>query len=658
MLRNTCLRAAVALGLFACASAQAQVANPAKFFSREPDYSSPTMSPTGEYVAVDTPDSGNSANRALSLIRITGKPERNLFRFYGGTDRWDRPVIKEPYSATWAGDDRIIVFEGYDYGIGGSKFASGNVYSTSGDAKSQKQLFGYLPDDGNQRSRLKDRGSVSLMEVTPELNGQALFYFWPFTEQASQRRTSVFRVDANTGARETVESFNDEVYVSADNTGKARINYRWDLDDNQIAQYRPTPDSEWKPMPKSLQGKAINVWFFEPDNNIAYAEVSEHGEAAQLYKVNLSAGTRERIGGQPNQEISNFERAGRLGPPVVLSYSAGKPKIDYLDPASPWAQLHAGLMKAFPGQMVSFLDITRDEGKLMFATWSDRNPGTYYVMDLKTKAPQMLFKAYEDLDSAQLSPMLPIQFKNRAGQDLNAFLTIPQGKPGAHALVVLPPGGPYGPQDNWGYDRDAQFLTSLGYSVLQVNYRGSGGRGKDFEESGYKGWGTTIQDDIADAVKHVIAQGLANKDKVCIYGASFGGYAAMMNPILNNGMYKCAIGYAGVYDIKKDTEKKDNSKQIRAFWDRSRGDDAMQTEQSPLTHIAKLDVPILLIHGKSDHNVDFEQFTYAQAALQKAGKTFETFVKADEGHGFYKPEDQEEVYNRMKTFLLKYNPPN
>jgi len=658
MLRNTCLRAAVALGLFACASAQAQVANPAKFFSREPDYSSPTMSPTGEYVAVDTPDSGNSANRALSLIRITGKPERNLFRFYGGTDRWDRPVIKEPYSATWAGDDRIIVFEGYDYGIGGSKFASGNVYSTSGDAKSQKQLFGYLPDDGNQRSRLKDRGSVSLMEVTPELNGQALFYFWPFTEQASQRRTSVFRVDANTGARETVESFNDEVYVSADNTGKARINYRWDLDDNQIAQYRPTPDSEWKPMPKSLQGKAINVWFFEPDNNIAYAEVSEHGEAAQLYKVNLSAGTRERIGGQPNQEISNFERAGRLGPPVVLSYSAGKPKIDYLDPASPWAQLHAGLMKAFPGQMVSFLDITRDEGKLMFATWSDRNPGTYYVMDLKTKAPQMLFKAYEDLDSAQLSPMLPIQFKNRAGQDLNAFLTIPQGKPGAHALVVLPHGGPYGPQDNWGYDRDAQFLASLGYSVLQVNYRGSGGRGKDFEESGYKGWGTTIQDDIADAVKHVIAQGLANKDKVCIYGASFGGYAAMMNPILNNGMYKCAIGYAGVYDIKKDTEKKDNSKQIRAFWDRSRGDDAMQTEQSPLTHIAKLDVPILLIHGKSDHNVDFEQFTYAQAALQKAGKTFETFVKADEGHGFYKPEDQEEVYNRMKTFLLKYNPPN
>lgn len=658
MFRSTTLGAAVALSLFACASAQAQVANPAKFFSREPDYANPTMSPTGDYIAVDTPDNAKTDNRALSLIRITGKPERNLFRFYGGTDRWERPVIKEPYSATWAGDDRIIVFEGYDYGIGGSKFASGNVYSTSADAKSQKQLFGYIPDDGNQRSRLKDRGSVSLMHLMPELNGQALFYFWPFTEQASQRRTSVFRVDANTGERETVESFNDEVYVSADNTGKARINYRYDLQDNQIVQYRPTPDSEWKPMPDSLKGKTISFWFFEPDNNIAYASVSEHGEAAQLYKVNLSAGTRERIGGQPNQSIASYERAGRLGPPVVLRYDAGKPKIDYLDPASPWAQLHSGLMKAFPGQMVNFLDLTRDDSKLLFSTWSDRNPGTYYVMDLKAKAPQMLFKAYEDLDPAQLSPMLPIEFKNRAGQDITAFLTIPQGKPGAHAMVVLPHGGPYGIQDSWGYDRDAQFLASLGYAVLQVNYRGSGGRGDNFEESGYKGWGTTIQQDIADGVKHVIAQGLADKDKVCIYGASFGGYSAMMNPIVNNGMYKCAIAYAGVYDIRKDSAKKDNSKQIRSYWDRTRGDEALQDAQSPVHQVARLDVPILLIHGKSDRNVDIEQFNDAQVALRGAGKTFESFVKADEGHGFYKPEDQEEAYNRMQAFLLKYNPPN
>ena len=123
-------------------------------------------------------------------------------------------------------------------------------------------------------------------------------------------------------------------------------------------------------------------------------------------------------------------------------------------------------------------------------------------------------------------------------------------------------------------------------------------------------------------------------------------------------MYKCAIGYAGVYDIKADTAKDDNSKQNRSFFTRTRGDEAMQTEQSPLTHIKKLDVPMLLIHGKADHTADFEQFQMADAAMKKAGKNYETLVKADEGHGFYRSKDVEEAYNRMKAFILKYNPPN
>jgi len=180
----------------------------------------------------------------------------------------------------------------------------------------------------------------------------------------------------------------------------------------------------------------------------------------------------------------------------------------------------------------------------------------------------------------------------------------------------------------------------------------------NFQESTYKQWGKGIQEDIADGAKSVIAQGLADGSKVCIYGVSFGGYSAMMNPILNPGMYKCAIAYSGVYDINADSNKKDASKQFRSYWSRTRGDDATQTEQSPLTHIDKLDVPILLIHGKSDHNVDFAQFQMAEAALKKAGKTYEVLVKADEGHGFYKPQDVEEAFRRMQAFLLKYNPPN
>jgi len=655
MFQSKTLRAAVALALALPGFAFAQVADPAKFFSRPADYVSPTMSPTGDYIAVDTPD-GN--NRAVSLIRITGTPERNLFRFKGNTDRYERLVKKQPAEFAWTDDSQLVVFEGYDYGTFGTKFLSGNVYATSADAKDQVQLFGYINDDFNRRGRLKDEGTPYLSDILPDLKGKTVFYFWPWTVGNSDNVTRVYSIDTHTGEREQIEHFDDDVTVTADNSGKARVNYRQDLQGNQLVEYRPKPDSEWQAMPDSLKGRYFSVWYFEPDNNTAYASISEKGEAEQLYKVDFAAGTRQRIGGQPNQSVSSLMRAGRAGPPVILKYSAGKPKIDYLDPASPWVQLHAGLMKAFPGNMVTFVSVSRDESKVLFATWSDRNPGTYYLFDRKTNKPTLLFKTYEDLDPSLMSPTMPLEFKNRSGDTLNAFLTIPQGKPGAHALVVMPHGGPFGISDAWGFNRDAQFLASLGYSVLQVNYRGSGERGDNFEVSGYKQWGTGIQDDIADGVKEAIAQGYADAGKVCIYGASFGGYSAMMNPIRNPGMYKCAIGYAGVYDMKAQYEKDDGSKQGRAFFARTMGDDATMVAQSPLSYVKKLDVPMLLIHGKSDHTADFSQFTLADSALRAAGKTYEVLVKADEGHGFYKPEDQEEAYNRMKAFLLKYNPPN
>ena len=652
--RRTLLQAAVALAFAVSAAAQAQIADPAKLFSREAEYSDPALSPTGEFVAVDAADGED--RRALSMIKLGANTERHVFRFEGSEDRWGNIVKKEPYNMTWSDDGRLIVFEGYDYGRFGSKNSSGNIYAVNSDASDPVQLFGYINDNGNRRGRLKDEGNAGLLDIIEGSRGDALFYFMPWTSGNSKSTTAIYRVDTHTGTRKQTESFPDTVAVTADNLGRARVNIRWDLEDNQIVQYRPTPDSDWVPMPTAIAGSSLGVWFFEADNNTAYASISDNGEAAQLYKLDFAKGTRERVAGQPNQEITSMERAGRLGPPVVIGYSAGKPKIDYLDPKSPWAQLHAGLMKAFPGELVNFIDITRDESKLLFATYSDRDPGTYYLFDRKTNTPSMLFKAREWIDPAQMSPTMPFEFKNRNGDSLFGFLTVPKGKSGALPLVVMPHGGPYGVMDTWAFDNDAQFFASLGYAVLRVNYRGSDGRGVAFKESTYKQWGTGIQQDIADGVKYAIQQGWANANKVCIYGASFGGYSAMMNPILNPGMYKCAIGYAGVYDIKADTEKDDNSKQNRSFFSRTRGDEAMMVEQSPLTHIAKLDVPILLIHGKVDHTAAFDQFTRADAALSHAGKVHESLVKADEGHGFYKPKNQEEAYNRMKAFLAKYNP--
>jgi dipeptidyl aminopeptidase/acylaminoacyl peptidase len=302
--------------------------------------------------------------------------------------------------------------------------------------------------------------------------------------------------------------------------------------------------------------------------------------------------------------------------------------------------------------------MTKDEKTLMFFVYSDRHPGAYYLFDRTTNKPTLLFETMSWIDPAKMSPMTPIEFKNRGGETIHGFLTTPVGRSGPLPLVVVPHGGPFYVSDSWGYDGDVQFLASLGYAVLQVNYRGSSARGEDFQTSGYRQWGTGIQDDIADGVKYVINQKLADPAKVCIFGVSFGGYAAMMNPIRNPGMYKCAIGYAGVYDLVKMSGYDDSSKQSRSFLTRTMGrDEAELRDQSPITQIEKLDVPMLLIHGKSDTTAPFNQYNAAVAALSHAGKVYESLVKPNEGHGFYKEANRAEAYSRIREFLLKYNPP-
>ena len=656
MLKTTGLSRAVLFTLAASLSSAAMAQDSAHLFAKEPEYQGATLSPTGAYVAVTTPFEDR---RALSLIKLSGNYERSVIKFDVGPDpRSGEIVVPIPQNPVWVDDQRIVVSKAKDVGRYGNLIFTGEVYASNADGSDMTQLWGYMPDRNNMRTRLKDTGWAYLMKSFPDGKGQALFYYVPLTTGNSQNTTSVYSVDTYRGQRTLVESFKDSVSVSADQEGKLRFVSRWDLDDVQHVQYRPKPDSAWTDAPSSLVGTSFGVWGFDREGKYAFAEISDKGEPASMYRIDVAAGTRERLGGNPVFEVSNIERAGRYGPPVVLNYTAGRPKVDYIDPSSDWAKLHAGLMKAFAGQMVSFAGMTKDEKTVLLFVYSDRNPGTYYLFDRNTNTPSLLFQTRSWIDPAKMAPMMPIEYKNRSGDSIHGFLTTPVGRTGPLPLVVMPHGGPFGIADTWGFDNDAQFLASLGYAVLQVNYRGSGMRGENFMTSAYRQWGTGIQDDIADGVKFVIGQKLADPGKVCIFGISFGGYSAMMNPIRNPGMYKCAIGYAGVYDLVKMAGDDDGSKQSRSFLTRTMGrDEAELREQSPITHIDKLDVPMLLIHGKSDMTAPFNQYNAAQAALSHAGKVYESLVKPGEGHGFYKEENRVEAYNRIREFLLKYNPP-
>ena len=313
-------------------------------------------------------------------------------------------------------------------------------------------------------------------------------------------------------------------------------------------------------------------------------------------------------------------------------------------------------MKSFPGMMVSFSGVSRDNDKVMFRTWSDRDAGSVYIYERAAKKVQKLMDSRPWLPAARMASMKPIAFTARDGGKVYGFYTAPAGQ-GPHPLVVLPHGGPYEVSDSWGFDEEVQFLASRGYAVLQVNYRGSSGRGESYVQAGWKGWGTKIQDDITDAVKWTIDQKMTDANRICLFGASFGGYSALVQPVLNPGMYKCAIGYVGVYDLammRKDWME-DGNKRSRRVNDRAHGSDpAMLAKWSPALRAGEVKVPVFLVHGSDDHTAAMNQYKAMNAALREAGNPPETFVASGEGHGFVKPENIGELYRRMEAFLDKY----
>ena len=394
-------------------------------------------------------------------------------------------------------------------------------------------------------------------------------------------------------------------------------------------------------------GKSVLLHMQSGDMKNMYVEVAPDGTFGDPISVN---GANH----YPIFSTTTFNLVGFGNDEGVANYV-------FYDPT--YAKLPAlikGAVGDIHADIVAFAD---DPLHVVVFVQGDGNPGTYYSIDFRKGGYKEVGEAYPGLPAEWVAAKAPYVYKAADGLDIPAYLTLPPDRdPVNLACVVLPHGGPESFETS-SFDFLSQALTSRGYAVLQPNYRGSAGYGKDYTAKGYGEFGRKMQTDLSDGVRDLVKKGMVDPKRVAIFGGSYGGYAALAGVTLDPGIYNCAVSLAGISDIKAFMAKElewnnyDSNGSGVMYWKRYLGDDKAWDDISPIKHIDAINVPVLLIHGKDDTVVPYEQSTEMYDAMNKAGKSVEMVQLSQEDHWMSREPTRIQVVQSMVNFILKHNPP-
>jgi dipeptidyl aminopeptidase/acylaminoacyl peptidase len=419
---------------------------------------------------------------------------------------------------------------------------------------------------------------------------------------------------------------------------------------------------------KNPSGTSVPVrWHKWDPNKILYRDNLD-AQTVGYYWVDAKTGARELIYRDPRVDVDEVV----FDPDDVAI--AAKHQYDYptyvpLKPDHPLVIRRQRLVAAFPEQQISIESSTADGLEHVLRVHGDRDPGQFYLWNEYDGKIRHLLDPRPQVKAANMAKTQAVRFKARDGMELVGYLTVPMHKPAKNLpLVILPHGGPHGVRDSWGYDMEASVFANAGYAVLKVNYRGSGGYGKDFHYKWYRHWGLEMQDDLEDGVLWAAGAGIADIDRVCIYGASYGGYAALMGVVKTPDRYRCAIGYVGVYDLNIMHQFGDisRSKAGQKYLDDALGTDpADRAARSSTPHVDRIKAPVFLVHGMQDDRAHFRHYEEMREALKARNHRFETLLVPRAGHGARDLASVREVSCRMIDFLDRHigdrkptDPPN
>jgi dipeptidyl aminopeptidase/acylaminoacyl peptidase len=623
------LMVAGSLALTAVTAVQAQPAKqyPLRDFFKNPEQSSYQISPDGKTLAFMQPYE-NRKNVFVQPIDKVGTKD--------GIKRVTAETARDISGYSFKGNSHVIFTKDFggdeNFHVVSADIATGVVKDLTPHEGTRASIVDPLRDDDNH--------------ILVEHN------------KRDKKVFDVYRLNVKTGEEKLVAQNpgNFTGWVT-DHAGKLRAAVATDGVNTSLF-YRDKEGDEFKSIVTTNFRESVSPLDWTADNKLMYVSSNRGRDKAALFEFDpKTAKEGTLIYEHPIADITSlsWSDARKVITQTVVNVEKFEPV--FFDKES--ERIHNALKQQLPGYVISVTSETRDEQKMVVATYNDRTEGSRYLYDVKTNKLTKLGDINPAIAEADMAEMKPVQYTARDGLVIRGYLTLPNGVPAKGLPVVVNPhGGPWA-RDNWGYDREAQFLANRGYAVFQMNFRGSTGFGRKFLEASFKQWGLAMQDDITDGVQWLIKEGVADPKRVAIYGGSYGGYATLSGITKTPDLYAAAVSYVGVSNMFTFMNTippywKPFMEMMKEMVGDAEKDRAQLTATSPALNADKIKTPLFVAQGAKDPRVVKAESDQMVEALRKRGVTVDYMVKDNEGHGFRNQENKFEFYEAMEKFFAKH----
>ncbi|ENE2728040.1 S9 family peptidase [Stenotrophomonas maltophilia] len=599
------------------------------------------LSPGGDYLAATVPADGFTA--VIILRTDDNTPVGNL----------RPPLNSHVFGLHWVNNDQVMFGLAQKFGTRDAPWATGELLTLDARTGRPELLVGYRDLGLRVRPKYRTSAAAFLSDALPgddahvviavggsrlDANGYAAQL-----EMASGKQRLLARAPMP-GASYVVDARGDVRFVQGAGIDNVHRLYHRNGGDWALVN------------DEKRSGRSEAALGFSADGQLAYLLSEQPSGPDAIVSWNPATQERKVVLRDEVVDPARLIRSPGSTVPVGALFLGNTPHTRFFDESSDEARLYRSLEAAFPGRAVFITSSTRDGRRLLVETGSGSNPGEFYLYDRDRNQARFLMARSEWIDPETTASVRPVLLKARDGLELHGFLTVPHGSTGRDLpMVVVPHGGPIGIFDNGGFDHENQLLAAAGYAVLQINFRGSGNYGRAHSRAALKQWGRAMQDDVTDATRWAISEGIADARRFCIYGASYGAYSAMMGAAREPGLYQCAAGYVGVYDLRLmftggDIQDRDSGMSYLREW---LGDPATLGAVSPVNLAERIRVPVFLAAGGQDKRAPIQHTERMEAALKRAGTPVESLYYKTEGHGFYTQAHRSEYYGKLLAFLSR-----